>query len=117
MKLSLPFQLARTVAVVATAAAAGCSPSQRDVSYFKTPENSATQVNALQSGNGRIVTSTFSAMPSPQCIGRDIRSLRHCLAGPGRRCCKEAPGLFKHALAACSRSSWTYERPVGSLFT
>ena len=87
----------------------------KDVSYFKTPEESATQVNALQSGNGRIVTSTFSAMPSPQCIGRDIRSDIVWL-GPADWCGKEAPGLFQNSTPAWFASSWTYEPQSGHLF-
>ncbi|KAH9401476.1 hypothetical protein TYRP_016864 [Tyrophagus putrescentiae] len=44
-----------------------------DVGYFKTPAESAVQVKALKLGKERILTSTFSGLPSPQCFGRDTR--------------------------------------------
>ncbi len=86
-----------------------------NVSYFKTPADSAAQVNALQSGNGRIVTSIFSAMPSPQCFGRDTRSDIVWL-GPVDWCRKEAPGLFQSSPPPWFASSWTYEPQSGHLF-
>ncbi|KAH9401568.1 hypothetical protein TYRP_016962 [Tyrophagus putrescentiae] len=54
-------------------------------------------------------------MPSPQCIGRDIRSDIVWL-GPADWCGKEAPGLFQNSTPAWFASSWTYEPQSGHLF-
>ena len=86
-----------------------------DVGYFKTPAESAVQVKALKLGKERILTSTFSGLPSPQCFGRDTR-IDFVWLGPADWCRKEAPGLFQSSPPSWFASSWNYEPQSGHFF-